>query len=417
MSERGPLSGCDPGASSLPADVAAARVLEAIHAIAETEQVALADAHYRVLADDVLAPRDVPPHDNSAMDGYALRIEDISRFTMFTVVGISSAGHPFAGAVRAGECVRIMTGAVVPMECGTVLMQEQADRDGERIRLRAEPSRGDHIRRRGEDIAAGEIVLERGRRLGPAQLGLLASLGVAQVCVTRIPRVAYFSTGDELRSVGAELGPGEIYDSNAHVIGALLGRHHVRAIEWGSVPDEREMMRGGLLRAADSADVIITSGGASVGDADHIRSLLRELGEVEFVSVAMRPGRPFAFGKIRNAYFFGLPGNPVSAMVTFMRFVGPALRRLAGENVAPAPALVVPCADTLHKSPGRQEYQRGILKNAEGGQLQVYSTGDQGSGILKSMSAANCFIVLPAHWSTVAPGTPVVVQPFEFFFP
>lgn len=415
MSGRKSFFECDPGAPPLSADAAAARVIDAIEPIAQAERVALRDARERVLAANLLAPRDVPPHDNAAMDGYALRSADISTFTAFTISGVALAGHPYTGTVGPGECVRIMTGAVVPPECDTVIMQEQVEREGESVRLRHAPAKGEHIRRRGEDLRAGEIVLARGRRLGPAELGLVASLGLTEVAVIRLPRVGYFSTGDELRAVGETLSPGEIYDSNVHVIGALLARHRIAAMELDRTGDDREIVRERLLQAAGDADMVITSGGASVGDADHIRSLLQELGQVEFVSVAMRPGRPLAFGKIGQAYFFGLPGNPVSAMVTFMRFVAPALRRLAGEAHKPTPAIVVPCAEALSKTPGRQEYQRGRLESDAQGRLVVYSTGAQGSGVLKSMSLANCFIVLPAECGDVAAGTPVVVQPFDFF--
>jgi len=368
----------------------------------------------RILGENLHAPFDVPPWDNSAMDGYAVRSQDLpgARQCRLAVVGTALAGRPFNGEVLPGQCVRIMTGAMIPHGCDTVVMQEQAIREGDVITVGAGHSSGQHVRRAGNDLATGQTVLSAGRRISPANLGVLASLGIAQVTVIRRPRIAYFSTGDELCTLGQALDAGMIYDSNRYALYGMLQQTGVEAVELDIVRDKRDALQLALTRAAADADAVITTGGVSVGDADFVRDVLAELGEVHFWKVGVKPGRPFAFGRIGRAWFFGLPGNPVSTMVSYYQFVQPALRRLMGEDSAPPLQFKVTCVTALNKSPGRMEFQRGILELNAVGETVVRSSGGQASNILSSMSEANCFIVLPAEWGDVPAGTLVEVQPF-----
>ena len=395
----------------LPVDVALARIAEAITPISDIEWVPVRGALSRILAEDVISPVDVPNHTNSAMDGYALAASDLLAADL-QVIGTAWAGSAYAGPVGSGECVRIMTGAVIPDRCDTVVMQEQAERIDDRIRLAAGQKPGQHVRRAGEDLAAGEVALVRGRCLLPSDLGMVASLGIGELAVLRKPRIAFFSNGDELRSIGETLALGDVYDSNRYTLHGMLTRLGVEFIDLGVIPDDRDRIRETFLRAAAIADVVITSAGASVGDADYVKEVLDEIGEVNFWKLAMKPGRPLSFGKIDHAHFFGLPGNPVSVMVTFYQFVLPALRQLMGEeNWIPLrfPARTL---NRLKKRPGRTEYQRGYLVQDESGDLTVHSTGDQGSGILSSMSQANCFIVLDIDSDGAQVGDMVTVEPF-----
>ena len=395
----------------LPVDVALARIAEAITPISDIEWVPVRGALSRILAEDVISPVDVPNHTNSAMDGYALAASDLLAADL-KVIGTAWAGSAYAGPVGSGECVRIMTGAVIPDRCDTVVMQEQAERIDDRIRLAAGQKPGQHVRRAGEDLAAGEVALVRGRCLLPSDLGMVASLGIGELAVLRKPRIAFFSNGDELRSIGETLALGDVYDSNRYTLHGMLTRLGVEFIDLGVIPDDRDRIRETFLRAAAIADVVITSAGASVGDADYVKEVLDEIGEVKFWKLAMKPGRPLSFGKIDHAHFFGLPGNPVSVMVTFYQFVLPALRQLMGEeNWIPLrfPARTL---NRLKKRPGRTEFQRGYLVQDDSGDLTVHSTGDQGSGILSSMSQANCFIVLDIDSDGAQVGEMVTVEPF-----
>ena len=389
------------------------RILALIAPLAARETVRLADGLHRVTALPIRAPIDVPPYDNSAMDGYAVHSADLpaEQQRELHVVGTALAGAPYAGTVGPGECVRIMTGAVLPAGADTVVMQEEATRHGDAIFIAAGHRPGNHVRHAGEDLARHDLVIAAGKRLTPADLGVLASLGAVQVEVVRRPRVAFFSTGDELKPVGEPLTAGALYDSNRYTVWGLLTELGADIVDLGIVPARREALRDTLLRAA-SADFIISTGGVSVGDADFVRETLGRVGEIHFWRVGMKPGRPFAFGRIDRAWFFGLPGNPVSTMATFLQFVQPALRRLMGEQPAPPLRLRVPCADALKKTPGRMEFQRGVVDVDAAGAAVVRSTGAQGSAILSSMSKANCFIVLPAECGDVAPGTLVDVQMF-----
>lgn len=390
------------------------RILDLITPLRERETVSLHGSLGRINAQPIRAPLDVPPHDNSAMDGYALRGADLPAAGQceLGVIGSAMAGAPFEGVVKPGECVRIMTGGLIPAGCDTVVMQEDVIREGERAVIGPGHKRGEHVRHAGEDIARHDIVIPAGKRLGPADLGVLASLGFVQCEVLHRPRVAFFSTGDELRPVGEPLSSGCHYDSNRYTLYGLLNQLGVSAIDLGIVPDQRDALRETLLRAAAQADVIITSGGVSVGEADFVRESLGAVGEIHFWRVGMKPGRPFAFGRIDQAWFFGLPGNPVSTMVGFLQFAQPALRRLMGEQRTQGYRLEVPCASALKKSPGRMEFQRGILETDAEGRSVVRSTGAQGSAILSSMSKANCFIVLPAECGDLPAGSLVEVQVF-----
>ncbi len=306
-----------------------------------------------------------------------------------------------------------MTGAIVPDECDTIIMQEQVDSHDNVITIHGKHRQGQHVRYAGEDIKSGATVLCAGRRLMPVDLGVIASLGIGEVNVKRRLRVAFFSTGDELKSIGETLEAGQIYDSNRYTLYGMLKRLDVDMLDMGVIADQKAPLRQALIDASEHADVIITTGGVSVGDADYVKELLEELGQVDFWKIAMKPGRPLAFGQINQALFFGLPGNPVSVMVTFYQFVTPALRKLMGETIHANITQQVICTDAIRKRPGRFEYQRGILFEDEQGQTKVKSTGGQGSGILRSMSIANCFILLEEQCDGVPANTLVTVQPFS----
>lgn len=400
---------------SLPVREALRRIDAVVAPVTGFEQVAVRSALGRVLAQTIISPIDVPSHTNSAMDGYALRSADLPEEDLreLQVMGTALAGKPFPGTVKPGTAVRIMTGAVLPEGADTVVMQEHVERQDQTVRIGGGHKAGQNVRQAGEDLARGDTVLAPGQRLQPAELGMLASLGIAEVRVCRRLRVAFFSTGDELRSLGEPLVEGEIYDSNRYTLHGMLTRLGVELIDMGVVRDRREDLQRALSEAADSADAVITSGGVSVGEADFVRDILSTLGEVNFWKIAMKPGRPLAFGRINKSVFFGLPGNPVSVMVTFYQFVQPALRQMMGQTEIRPIMFKVPCANRLKKRPGRMEFQRGVLERQADGDLIVRSTGEQGSGILSSMSRANCFIVLPDDAGRVEAGTLVDVQPFE----
>ena len=402
--------------NSMPVAKARAFIHQFLEPVQGTLQVPIRSALGRVLAADLLSPVDVPAHRNSAMDGWAMRGADLKADgeATLTEIGASFAGKPFADSVGAGQCVRIMTGGVVPQGADTVVMQERARAIGKSITFAAGAKTGQNVREAGEDLRAGSIALRAGRIVRPAELGLIASLGVGEVAVRRPLRVAFFSTGDELKGVGTALGEGEIYDSNRYTIHGMLTRLGCEALDMGVVRDDPKLLERAFREAAASADVVITSGGVSVGEADFVKGMLDELGEVVFWKIAMKPGRPLAYGKIGAAHFFGLPGNPVSVMVTFYQFVRDALLVLMGANpVEPVPTFTAICATRLKKAPGRTEFQRGVLSRGADGSLSVRPTGEQGSGILKSMSDANCFIILGDATGNVEPGALVEVQLLE----
>lgn len=400
---------------SMPVDRARAHIRTFLTPVTTLERVHVRHAPGRVLGEDLVSPIAVPGHDNSAMDGWAVRHADLAADTDVTleVVGTSFAGRPFAGSVAPGQAVRIFTGAVMPPECDTVIMQERARAADGRVTLGAGAKPGQNRRRAGEDIRAGSTVLARGHRLRAADAGLIASLGVGEITVFRRLRVAFFSTGDELVQLGATPGPGQIYDSNRYTLHAMLAGLGCEVMDLGVIRDDPAAVELAFAQAAAAADVVLTSGGASVGDADYVKQILDRLGEVLFWKIAMKPGRPLAFGRIGDTHLFGLPGNPVAVMVTFYQFVREALLVLMGQaQVPPCPTFKATLASPLKKAPGRVEFQRGILAPAEGG-WQVTLTGEQGSNILSSMSRANCFVVLPSEYGNLTPGALVDVQPFE----
>ncbi len=381
----------------------------------DQEQVAIRSALGRVLAEDCLSPVDVPGHTNSAMDGYALAGGDLppDGTREYRIMATALAGRKLDEVCQTGQCVRIMTGAPMPAGTDTVVMQEQAEKlDDGRVRLDSRHRRGQNVRHAGEDIARGSRVFAAGRLLRAADLGVLASLGFAELRVRRKPKVAFFSTGDELRSIGDTLTEGEIYDSNRYSLYAMLEELGVHIIDLGVVRDEREALEATFSQAAAVADMVIASGGVSVGEADYTKDILQGMGRMSFWTIAMKPGRPLTFGRLKDAVFFGLPGNPVAVMLTFHQFVAPALRYLASGRW-PTQLIVQANSRThLKKRPGRFEFVRGILAYADDGRLTVGPSGAQGSGILTSMSRANCYILLAEDCEGVAEGDRVSVQPF-----
>jgi molybdopterin molybdotransferase len=402
------LDGYDPDA--LRVDKACEAIRSCLTPISETEKVPIREALGRVLAQDIVPEINVPAHDNSAMDGYAARFSDLEK--PLREIGTALAGKPFSGKLGPGECVRIMTGAVMPEGADTVVIQEVVKKEGERIVVPHGQKKAQNVRYAGEDLAQGKPVLHPGQLVRPAELGLIASLGIAEVNVKRRLRVAFFATGDELASIGAPLKEGEVYDSNRYTLHGMLTRLGVVLVDMGVVRDRPQDLENAFKKGSALADVVITTGGVSVGEADFVRELMAKLGEVLFWKIAMRPGRPMAFGKIGNAFLFGLPGNPVAVMVTFYQFVRDALLFMSGREGGEVPLLKASAAENLRKMPGRTEYQRGILFR-ESGEWKVRTTGQQGSGVLRSMSAANCFIVLEHERGSVKAGEPVSVQLFE----
>ena len=404
--------------NSMPVDKARRFIRDFLEPVQTRESLALRAALGRVLAEDILSPYNVPNHNNSAMDGYALNADDlaVSGVTTLRVAGTAFAGKAFEGTVAKGECVRIMTGAVMPENCDSVVIQEHVQVEGDRISFGEGVKRGQNLRYAGEDLKLGQVVFAAGHLVRPADLGLLASLGIAEVKVFRKLRVAFFSTGDELSSIGQVLEPGQVYDSNRYTIYGMLTRLGVEVIDMGVVRDDPILLERALKEASACADAILTSGGVSVGEADYMKQLLNELGQVVFWKIAMKPGRPLAYGKIGNAHYFGLPGNPVSVMVTFYQFVRDAMLVLMGQpDPAPVPQFQAPCAATLKKAPGRTEFQRGVLFTDEDGIWKVEPIGNQGSGVLRSMSEANCFIVLSEACGNVQAGELVSVQLLDSF--
>lgn len=379
-----------------------------------SERVAIRAALGRVLDAPVISTMNVPPYANSAMDGYALRSDDLppQAETSLRVIGSSFAGEPFDGEVKAGECIRIMTGAKMPDGANTVIMQEQVQRQDDQISIGSGHSTGQNVRHPGEDMAIGKAVLNAGQKIGAAEIGLMASLGIAEVNVKRQLRVAFFSTGDELRGVGETLREGQIYDSNRYTLYGMLSVQGVDLIDMGVIRDDQAAIEQAFKDAAHIADVVITSGGVSVGEADFVKITLDKLGKVDFWRIAMKPGKPLAFGKIGEALFFGLPGNPVSVMATFYLFVLPTLRHMQGQPYQQPIVYRAITQGKLKKAPGRTDYQRGILKN-ENGKLMVDGTGMQASHILSGMNRANCFIVLPLEAGGVEAGSEVDVIPFN----
>ena len=402
--------------NSMPVEKAREHIRAFLTPVNTVEHLHIRAALGRVLAEDMISPVDVPQHDNSAMDGYAVRFADLRQAgeTALEVIGNAFAGQPFGGTLAAGQAVRIMTGAVIPAGADTVIQQERARVSGSKVSVDAVPKAGTNTRKAGEDLRKGAPALQRGQPVRAAEIGMMASLGIGEVAVYRRLRVAFFSTGDELVSIGQPLGPGQIYDSNRYTLFGMLSRFGCELLDMGVIRDDPQRIEQAFREAAATADVVITSGGVSVGEADYVKQILEQLGEVLFWKIAMKPGRPLAYGKIGNAHFFGLPGNPVAVMVTFYQFVRDALLHLQGQTrIAPLPLLKVVCTSAIKKAPGRTEFQRGILSRNDAGEWTVSTTGDQGSGILSSMSQANCFIVLPTEAGNISPGSTVDVQLLE----
>ncbi len=403
----------------LPVATALQRIAESIHPLSETSTVALRDSLGRVVAEDIKSPIHVPAYTNSAMDGYAVNSADfpVTGEASLLVLGTAWAGRPLDVTVESGQAVRIMTGAMMPPGTDTVIIQEHVNADGDQIIIDGLTDAGRNVRHAGEDVQSGESIVAAGTLVSPAHLGLMASLGIDKVPVYRRLKVAFFSTGDELRPLethaGKSLGPGELFDSNRHTLFAMLCRLGVELIDLGVVADTADATRQAFSRAADVADIVISSGGVSAGQADFVSATLAELGEVKFWKLAMRPGRPLAYGKVGNAHFFGLPGNPVAVMVTFYEFVQPSIKRMMGCTETEPAQFKVQCDSRVRKTPGRVEYQRGIVETNADGSQQVSLTGKQGAGRLTSMCIANCLIILPPECDGVEPGDMVWVQPFD----
>lgn len=412
------LQGYDPKA--LPANQVNAFLQALVEPIDQNETVGVVEALGRVLADDLVSPISVPAHDNSAMDGYAFRGSDLQQGldTAFEVVGQTFAGEAFTHPVGWGQCVHIMTGAVMPEGLDTVVPIEMVHIEGKRIRVPAGCVRtGDNRRLKGEDLMQGEPALRKGNTIGPAAMGLIASLGLAHIQVVRRIKVAYFSTGNEILSLGETPRTGAVYDSNRYTVLGLLNRMGVQVMDLGVIPDDPQRLEMAFRQAVEQADAIITSGGVSMGEADHTKAMMRCLGDVEFWRIAMRPGRPMAVGRMHQgasqAILFGLPGNPVAVMVTFLAFVRPALQRMMGATVSEPLYLQAQSAEALRKKPGRTEYQRGFVVRESDGRLTVRTTGNQGSGVLSSMVQANGLIVLHHSQGNVAVGDVVDVMMFD----
>lgn len=404
--------------NSMPVASARQFIQQFLSPVMETERLSIRESLGRVLAADILSPSNVPNYDNSAMDGYALNADDINleKSTALKVIGTAFAGKAFDNEVKPGECVRIMTGGMMPKGADTVIVQERVTLTGDQINFTEAPKRKMNVRYTGEDLQQGQIVLGVGHMIRAADLGLIASLGIGELSVYRKLKVAFFSTGDELASVGETLNTGQVYDSNRYTLYGMLSRLGVEIIDLGAIADDAELLESTLLKASEQADVVITSGGVSIGEADYMKLLLAKHGQVVFWKIAMKPGRPLAYGKIQGsklkvAHYFGLPGNPVAVMVTFYQFVREAMLTLMGQaSPAPLPMFNVVCTENIKKQTGRTEYQRGVLFIDNDGVWKVKLTGAQGSAILSSMSLANCFIVLDESIGNLEAGTMVQVQ-------
>ena len=399
----------------LSLEAAREKIAAALRPVSGTEKMALANALGRVLAEPVCAPHDIPYDRNAAVDGYAFCSQDIdkSEISRLRLAGVSWAGQPYRGVLRPGDCIRIFTGAVVPERADSVAMQEFVSVEGNEAVFPGATQTHRFVREIGEDVKCGELLCENGKPLSAIELGLLASAGIYDIRVRRAVTIAFFSTGDELIGVGQPMTGGKIYDSNRYILRGLLAEPCYRTVDMGVIGDGKQLLERALLNAANHHDVIITTGGASVGEADYIMQILEHIGEVYLWKIAMKPGKPLAFGKIGNAFFFGLPGNPVSVAVTFRQVVEPALRCLAGAAPSRPLRIRALCIAPIKKEPGRLEFQRGILTQNEQGEFWVTAAGGQGSHQLGTMAKSNCYIVLPADCRGVAAGEQVIVEPFD----
>lgn len=411
------MSCCDAN-GLMPLSDALENMQKALTTVCESITLPLSEALGFTLCENIISDKNVPPFNNSAMDGYALHANDLKECSdtnpvQLKQVGKSFAGAPFKGEIKAGCCIRIMTGAVVPASLNCVVMQEQTIADGDLITFNRSAKVNNNVRFAGEDLQVGQAVLQQGHKLTPRDIPLLASLGIVTVNVYRQLKVAVLSSGDELKSLGETLLQGEIYDSNRYSIMALLSRLNVEVIDFGIIKDDYSLIKQAVMQADQQADVVITSGGVSVGEADFIKDVLNEIGEIGFWKLAIKPGKPFAFGKLQNSVFFGLPGNPVSAIVTLYQLAVPAMAKMSGEVLKPAIRFNAICTDKLAKSPGRTDFQRGNYSVNELGQLVVNTTGSQGSGVFSSMSQSNCFMVLEQERGNISAGETVVIEPYS----
>jgi molybdopterin molybdotransferase len=408
-----PIVDCCSAPGLLPFEQAMNNMLELITPVTDSETIRIEEALNRVLADDIVSPVNVPPHNNSAMDGYAFAAASLEKSLSLTLVGRSMAGAPYTGDCQQGQCVRIMTGAKMPADCDSVEMQENCQTNDEQISFAQSKKLGSHVRYAGEDIQIAQQVFAKGHRITAIDLGMLASLGIANVNVIRKLKVALISTGDELKVPGQVLTDGDIFASNANFLAGLLTKLNIEIIDFGIIKDDRVAIENAFKQADELADAVISSGGVSVGDADYTKEVLDDLGEIGFWKIAMKPGKPFAFGKLPNSIFFGLPGNPVSALVTAHQLALPALVKMQHAQPIKRVTIKVKTATDLKKSAGRVDFQRGVLTVNEQGETEVNSTGSQGSGILSSIAKANCYIVLPSCQGKVAAGEMVSVELFD----
>jgi len=409
------MSDCCSAPGLMPFESALENMLSKITPVTEVLTLPITQALNYVLAQDVASPLNVPNHDNSAMDGYAFAIASLQQNKTLTMVGRSMAGAPFQGECKLGECIRIMTGAKMPACCDSVEMQENVQVDLISITFLKDKALGSHVRNAGEDIQLGQHVFNQGHKLSAVDIGILASLGISDVKVYRKVKVALIATGDELKLPGQALTSGDIYESNSFVLRGMLEKLHIDVLDFGIIEDDFDSIKAAFVSADNQADAVISSGGVSVGDADYTKTVLDDLGEIGFWKIAMKPGKPFAFGTLPNSVFFGLPGNPVSALVTFHQLAIVALTKMQNAQVLKRTNLQVKCISELKKSSGRMDFQRGVLSVNEQGENVVESTGSQGSGILSSLARANCFIVLPSEQGTVKAGEMVTVQLFDQF--
>lgn len=406
-------TGCDrPGL--MPISEALEHLLSSCNPNARNEQVNLFDGLNRVLAESVKSRVNVPPSDNSAMDGYAFFVDDnLPSNTTMMIQGQALAGKPFTESVKAGYCVRITTGGILPKGTNTVLMQENVTKSDNRITTNQAVRRGNSVRLAGEDIRQGQTVVTKGTRLSPAHLALIASVGIDKVSVQSKPKVAVIATGDELVQPGNVLEPGQIYESNRFALHGLLHKMAVDVLHYEIVRDHPESLSKVFLQASQEADMIISCGGVSVGDADYVKQVLNDIGNIDFWKVAIKPGKPFAFGHIGKTLFCGLPGNPVSSFVTFEQLVTPLLKKMMGELPSSKLTLQAKCAETIYKRPGRADFQRGICFVDSQGQLWVKPNGKQGSGIMSSIANANCYILLEIEQGKMEPGEAVSISLFD----
>jgi len=396
-----------------PFDDALEHILSSVTSISESEAILLADSLDRVLAKDVLSNRFLPPWHCSAMDGYALKIDSLDASQTLLMVGSSFAGHPYKGKVAIGQCIRIMTGACLPDDCDAVVMQENVTANENTIHFNYPVKAWENVRKAGSDISEGQVLLEKGENINPRNIGIIASLGYKEIRVYRKLKVAVFSTGDELAALGSELNSGQIYDSNRYAVIALCKRLGYEIIDLGLIADDPNQIKAVMLEAASKADVLLTTGGVSVGEADFVKPIVEEIGTIDLWKVAIKPGKPIAVGSIKDCKFFGLPGNPVSALVTLNLLVQPAMQKLSGVNYSAPLILKAICDNQLRKKPGRRDYQRGLAYLNEDGQWHVKSTGTQGSGKITSISAGNCYIVIGEDKGDISVGNNVNIQFFD----